>query len=190
MSICSRCGCCDGAARVQHALLRLPHVPPRPARVAVGLGAAVRSPKLSLSACRCRGPLYLSTLGREYVVAYIVLLGPVISRGPGRIGPPGALFKTGPLLLVLRSGRRSFARFAVFRAVFPPPARPRPEARHGSSAARGSSRCRGVGHTPARATRTTTRRAPDPAQAHPHRLVPAFFASPCKRERPENVNTN
>ena len=27
-------------------------LPPRPARVAVGLGAAVRSPKLSLSACR------------------------------------------------------------------------------------------------------------------------------------------
>ena len=58
-------------------------LPPRPARVAVGLGAAVRSPKLSLSACRCRGPLYLSTLGREYVVIYIVLLGSVISRGPG-----------------------------------------------------------------------------------------------------------
>ena len=149
-----------------------------PAACAAPPGACRRRPRCgcaqpkvvpdSLSACRCRGPLYLSTLGREYVVAYIVLLGPVISRGPGRIGPPGALFKTGPLLLVLRSGRRSFARFAVFRAVFPPPARPRPEARHGSSAARGSSRCRGVGHTPARATRTTTRRAPDPAQAHPH----------------------
>ena len=143
-------------------------LPPRPARVAVGPLVPVGLSHMSQSACRCRGPLYLSTLGREYVVAYIVLLGPVISRGPGRIGPPGALFKTGPLLLVLRSGRRSFARFAVFRAVFPPPARPRPEARHGSSAARGSSRCRGVGHTPARATRTTTRRAPDPAQAHPH----------------------
>ncbi len=63
-------------------------LPPRPARVAVGLGAAVRSPKLmSLSACRCRGPLYLSTLGREYIVVYIVLLGPVISRGPGGKSP-------------------------------------------------------------------------------------------------------
>ena len=71
-------------------------LPPRPARVAhgvaVGLGAAVRSPKLSLSACRCRGPLYLSTLGREYVVVYIVLLGPVISRGPGGKSPGGRFF--------------------------------------------------------------------------------------------------
>jgi hypothetical protein len=79
-------------------------LPPRPARVAVGLGAAVRSPKLSLSACRCRGPLYLSTLGREYFVVYIVLLGPVISRGPGG----KSVISRGPLFALFALCRFSF----------------------------------------------------------------------------------
>jgi hypothetical protein len=68
-------------------------LPPRLARVTVGLGAAgcrLCAAHLSLSACRCRGPLYLSTLGREYIVVYIVLLGPVISRGPRK--SPGDRF--------------------------------------------------------------------------------------------------
>ena len=80
-------------------------LPPRPARVAVGPLVPVGLSHMSQSACRCRGPLYLSTLGREYVVIYIVLLGSVISRGPGGKSP-GDRFSR-------------FSRFAVSRRLSP-----------------------------------------------------------------------
>ena len=157
-------------------------LPPRPARVAVGLGAAVRSPKLSLSACRCRGPLYLSTLGREYIVVYIVLLGSVISRGPGG-NLPGTAFRALPTRSrLLKTGFVRFAHCGSFPRRRAPPARPRPEARSRTAAARargprpeaqaeppGSSRGGGGGRRSIAAHRPRPRGCAGPPRAPPRR---------------------
>lgn len=111
-------------------------LPPRPARVAVGPLVPVGLSHMSQSACRCRGPLYLSTLGREYVVAYIVLLGPVISRGPGGKSPGDRFsrFAVSRLKPALRIAVRFHDSFRPRPARAP--ARPRPEARSRTAAAR------------------------------------------------------
>jgi hypothetical protein len=148
MAICSGCGCCDGAARVQHALLRLPHVACRPARrVSPSASVRLRAAHLSLSACRCRGPLCTCPRwGERNVVVYIVLLGPVISRGPGGKSPRGRFRRALPYInyyLAVTTFEPPQTGFAVrFRARAPrrliraPPARPHPEARSRTTAAR------------------------------------------------------
>jgi hypothetical protein len=144
MSICSRCGCCDGAARVQHALLRLPHVACRPAR-RVSPSASVRlcaQPKVvpvGLSVSRPAVPVHAGAR-----VCCCVYCTPRSSNLQGSRGE----ISRGPLFRLSFAVSRISPHFRPVTASVadadcgfsaPPastPARPSPEARSRTAAAR------------------------------------------------------